>query len=372
MSRPLRMALIGGGLGSFIGKIHQMGAALGAGIDLVAGSFSSDPERSRAAGASYGVTTDRCYADHDALFAGEAARDDGIDLVAIATPNHLHLPAALAAIKAGVHIMSDKPATATLAEALDLQAALRQGTSLYALSYSYSGYPMVREARARVAAGEIGTVRKVVVTYQQGWLSAPLEQNNARAAWRTDRSKSGVGGASADIGVHAFHLAEYVSGQRVAELLGDARGLVSGRALDDDCNALLHFDNGASGVLVVSQIAFGERNGLSIQVFGDAGALHWAFDTADVLTMINGDGSTVILRPMSPGLLSSTPLAPGLGNGLIVPFAVLYRDFAAAIGGDMTRIGSVLPGIDEGVRSMRFIERVVDSSANPSGWTTLA
>lgn len=371
MNRPLRLALIGGGLGSFIGKIHQMGASL-AGIELVAGSFSSDADRSLAAGASYGVAPDRCYADHDALFSGEAARDDGIDLVAIATPNHLHLPAALAAIKAGVHIMSDKPATATLAEALTLQAALLDSASQYALTYSYSGYPMIREARARVAAGEIGTVRKVVVTYQQGWLSTPLEQNNPRAAWRTDPSKSGVGGASADIGVHAFHLAEYVSGQRVLELLSDARGLVGGRALDDDCNALLRFENGAAGVLVVSQVAFGERNGLTLQVYGDSGALHWAFEQADVLSVVRSDGSNVILRPMSPGLLASTPLPPGIGNGLIVPFAVLYRDFAAAIGGDAERIGKILPGIDEGVRSMRFIERAVESSANASGWTRLS
>lgn len=366
------MAMVGGGQGSFIGPVHQLGASIGAGIQLVAGVFNSDRTRSLASAANFGVMADRCYGDAEEMFAAEAQRDDGIDLVAIATPNHLHLPVALAAIRAGVHIMSDKPATATLAEAIALRDALAGGASLYALTYGYSGYPMVREARARIAAGLIGTVRKVVVTYAQGWLSAPSETSNPRAAWRTDPGRSGVGGASADIGVHAFHLAEYVSGHRVREIAADARPLVPGRTLDDDCNVLLRFDGGQSGVLVVSQVAFGEGNGLSIKVYGDAGALHWAVEQADVLQFIKADGSHETLRPMSPGLLSRTPLPIGMGVGLIAPFAVLYRDFAAAIRGDAGIIDAVLPGIDEGVRSMRFVEQVALNSTNGKGWSSVA
>lgn len=365
------MAMVGGGQGSFIGSVHKMGASIGAGIDLVAGIFNSDHQRSLASAAAFGVASDRCYRDAAEMFAAEGAREDGIDLVAIATPNHLHLPVALAAIDAGVHIMSDKPATATLAEALRLRDALAGSDSLYALTYSYSAYPMVREARARVAAGVIGAVRKVVVTYHQGWMSAPLERGNPRAAWRTDPTKSGVGGASADIGVHAFHLAEYVSGQPVTELLADARALVPGRALDDDCNILLHLAGGASGVLLVSQVAFGEGNGLSIKIYGDAGALHWAFEQADTLIHAKADGSLETVKPMSPGLLARTPLPIGMGVGLVAPFAVLYRDFDAAIRGETDRIGTVLPGIGDGVRGMCFIEQVAQNSAAARGWATL-
>lgn len=368
--RPLRMAMVGGGQGSFIGSVHKMGAQIGAGIELVAGIFNSDADRSLASATAFGVAPDRCYGDVAQMFAAEAVREDGIDLVAIATPNHLHLPVALAAIEAGVHIMSDKPATATLAEAIALQEALAKSDALYALTYSYSAYPMIREARARVAAGAIGTVRKVVVTYQQGWMSAPLESANPRAAWRTDPGKSGMGGASADIGVHAFHLAEYVSGQPVAELLADARALVPGRALDDDCNVLLHFAGGASGVLVVSQVAFGEGNGLSIKIYGDAGALHWAFEQADTLVHARADGGLETVKPMSPGLLARTPLPIGMGVGLVAPFAVLYRDFDAAIRGETDRIGTVLPGIGDGVRGMRFIEQVAHNSA-ANGWSAI-
>jgi predicted dehydrogenase len=365
------MAMVGGGQGSFIGPVHKMGAAIGAGIELVAGVFNGDRERSLASARNFGVAEDRCYASADEMFAAEAARADGIDMVAIATPNHLHLPVALAAIEAGVHVMSDKPATATLAEALRLRDALAGGNVLYALTYSYSAYPMIREARARVAAGVIGTVRKVVVTYHQGWMSKPLETGDPRAAWRTDPSKSGVGGASADIGVHAFHLAEFVSGQRVSELVADARGLVPGRTLDDDCNVLLRFAEGQAGVLVVSQVAFGEGNGISIKIYGDAGALHWAFDQADVLIHAKADGSVETVKAMSPGILVRTPLPIGMGVGLIAPFAVLYRDFDAAIRGDTERLGTVLPGIEDGVRGMRFIEQVARNSAAGTGWSTL-
>jgi predicted dehydrogenase len=360
--------MLGGGPGSFIGGIHQMGAKV-AGIDLVAGVFSSSPEKSRVAALNYGVAPERCYPTSEAMFAAEAARADGIDMVTIATPNHLHLPAALQAIAAGVDIMSDKPATATLAEALLLREALAKGESHYALSFTYGAYPMVREARARIAAGEIGTVRKTVVTYAQGGLATPAPQG-AAANWRTDPAQAGIGGCVSDIGTHAFNLAEYVTGQSVAWMLAELSSNVAGRTLDDDCTVMLRFDGGGRGLLVASQIAFGERNELSFSIYGDAGAVHWNFAQADMLRLVRG-GEASLLTPMSPGLLTRVSLPRGIGNGLIAPFATLYGDFAAACAGNEALIDDVLPGIEAGVRSMRFVERAIESSAANAGWVTL-
>lgn len=369
--KTLKMAMVGGGSGSFIGPVHALGAQLSGRIKLVAGVFSSDPERSRAAADEYDVAAERCYRNYTEMFAAESKRADGIDLVAIATPNHLHLPIALAALEHGVHIISDKPATATLAEALQLREALRASDRAYALTFGYTAYPMIREARARVANGDIGSVRKVIVTYSQGWMAAPLEHNgNRRAAWRTDPARSGLGGCSADLGVHAFNLAEYVTHDVVTEILSDASRLVPGRTLDDDCNVLVHFSKGSVGVLMASQVAFGERNGLSLQLYGDAGAIHWSYDQPDVLKLTKGD-TRELLGPLSPGLLTRVPLAPGIGNGLIAPFAVLYRDFAAAISGETSLLDRELPGIEAAVRTMRFVEKAVAASTQRAGWTAL-
>lgn len=372
MSGKLRMGMVGGGTGSFIGPLHQLGAELSGQIELVAGVFNSDPERSRGAAERFGVPLDRCYDSFEHMFEAERLRDEGIDLVAIATPNHLHLPVALKALSCGIHVMSDKPATASLAEAITLREALRGTDCLYALTFSYTGFPMVREARARVANGEIGRVRKVIATYSQGWLSSALEQTgNVRAAWRTNPALSGAGGCSMDLGVHAFSLAEYITGDTVMEILADLNRLVPGRTLDDDCNVLWHFTGGAVGVLSSSQIAFGERNSVSIQVYGDAGAIHWSVEQADVLKLTQAGGAIELLSPMSPGLLTREPVMPGLGNGMVLPFMIQYRDFAKAIGGDAEIIDRVLPGIETGVRTMRFVDRAVASSAGRSGWVSL-
>lgn len=369
----IRLGMAGGGVGSFIGPMHHLGAHLSGGFTLVAGAFSGDLERSRAAGAQYGVAPDRCYAGHDALIAGERGRPDGIEALAIATPNHLHFPAAMAALDAGLHIMSDKPATATLAEAQRLRDALASHDSLYALTFTYSGFPMIREARARVAAGMIGAVRKVAVSFAQGWLAAPLEQaGNARAAWRMDPARSGVGGCISDIGTHAFHLAEYVTGDRVSEIVADLHTHVPGRALDDDANMLLHFAGGASGVLASSQVAVGERLGFTLQIFGEKGAMHWAAEQPETLRFVGADGAVSLLSPMSPGLLVREPLPPGFGGSILAGFAVQYRDFARAIRGERGLIGDVLPGIEAGVRTMRFVEAAVHASAARAGWTELA
>lgn len=371
MARKLRMGMIGGGRSSSIGPIHHIGAELSDEIALVAGAFSQNAPDCLAAGLRYGLAPQRCYPSPQAMFAAERDRDDGIDFVTIATPNHLHLPAALEAIAAGVHIMSDKPATATLAQALTLRDALAGAQSLYALTFTYTGFAMVREARARVAAGQIGKVRKIVVNYAQGWMAKAVEKTGHRGAeWRMDPARGGVGGTSADIGVHAFTLAEFVSGSLVSEICADVNCLVEGRTLDDDCNVLMRFDNGAVGVMAITQAAHGERNALSFQVYGDTGAVSWNVERPDELKLVRHD-NVELLTENSPALLVKEPLPRGAGPSILGAFAQIYRDFAKAVRGDPAIIGGSLAGIDAGVRSMRFVERAVDSSRARSGWVNL-
>jgi len=369
---PVRMAMVGGGPGSFIGPVHRMGAELDRRIRLVAGAFSSDAARSQSTGLGYGLDADRIYSDWRTMLAAERARPDGAELVTIVTPNHLHLPVALAAIEAGFHVASDKPATATLAEALNLQKALEGSDSVYALTYTYSGYPMVRRARAMVADGVIGTVRKVVVQYPQGWLAAPVErQGDKQAAWRIDPQQAGIGGCIGDIGVHAFHLAEFVSGLQVDQFVADLAATVPGRALDDDCNMLLRFGGGARGVLIASQISTGEGNDLSLQIYGSKASLFWHHDEASRLTLRHAEGHTEILQAGAGPHGMGARLPAGHPEGFIEAFGNIYRDIADAIRGRGDLIDGQLPGIGAGVRSMLFVERAVAASAQGAGWVAL-
>lgn len=366
----LRMGMIGGGPGAFIGPIHRIAAELDREIELVAGVFSSDPDRSRAAAADYHIDPDRAYPDLDTMFAGEAERADGIDFVSIVSPNHHHLPAARAALAAGVAVMSDKPMTASLAEARALADLVATAGRPYALTYTYSGYPLVREARARIAAGAIGTVRKVVVEYPQGWLAGPAE--GKQAEWRVDPARSGAGGCIGDIGVHAFQLAEFVTGLRVTRLLADLAAVVPGRALDDDCSVLLRFDNGARGVLLASQIEVGELNGLRIRVYGETGGLTWRQETPNDLTLHHIDGRTEIVRAGDASLGSDartrTRTPGGHPEGYLEAFANLYRDFAVLLRGEAAPL---LPDATEGLRGMAFIETAVAASRDEAGWVDL-
>ncbi|WP_422058157.1 Gfo/Idh/MocA family protein [Sphingomonas sp.] len=370
MSTRLRMGMIGGGPGAFIGPIHRIAAELDREIELVAGVFSSDPGRSRAAAADYRIDPERAYPDLAAMFAGEAARPDGIDFVSIVSPNHHHLPAARTALAAGVAVMSDKPMTASLAQARELADLVAQAGRPYGLTYTYSGYPLVREARARIAAGAIGMVRKVVVEYPQGWLAGPAE--GKQAEWRVDPARSGAGGCIGDIGVHAFQLAEFVTGLRVTRLLADLAAVVPGRALDDDCAILLRFDNRARGVLLASQIEVGELNGLRIRVYGDKGGLVWRQETPNDLTLHSIHGRTEIVRAGDAALgadaraRSRTP--GGHPEGYLEAFANLYRDFAAQLRGE---VAPLLPDAAEGLRGMAFIETAVTASRDEAGWVDL-
>jgi predicted dehydrogenase len=368
--RRLRMGMIGGGPGSFIGPIHRIAAELDREIELVAGVFSSNPERSREGGENYRIDPARAYPDLATMFAAEKAREDGIDFVAIVTPNHHHLPAAQAALEAGIPVLSDKPATATLDEARELANLVRDSGLPYGLTHTYTGYSLVREAKARVAGGAIGTVRKVVVEYPQGWLAG--EAIGKQAEWRVDPARSGEGGCIGDIGTHAFQLAEFVTGLRVTELLADLAAVVPGRHLDDDVSVLLRFDNGARGVLLASQIEVGELNGLRIRAYGDKGGLVWKQEEPNTLTLYSIDGTTQVIRAgdasIGPDARAATRTPGGHPEGYLEAFANLYRDFAKLLRGEPAPL---LPGIDDGVRGMAFIATAVAASRDRAGWVPL-
>jgi predicted dehydrogenase len=367
--------MVGGGPGAFIGPVHKIAAELDGKIELVAGAFSQSAERSRAAGAGFAIDPARAYSSYDAMFEAEKQRTNGIDFVVIATPNHLHLPVAKAALGAGIAVMSDKPATATYDEVLELESVVNKAALPYGLTHTYAGYSLVREARALLAAGALGPIRKVAVEYLQGWLSAPLEASGQKqAAWRSDPALNGPGGCIGDIGTHAFHLVEYVTGLKVTSIHAALATVVAGRRLDDDCNALLRLEGGSSGTLMASQVAAGERNGLRLRVYGEKGSIEWRQEDPNRLSVKWLDGPEEI-RHAGGGYLGAdaravTRLPGGHPEGYIEAFAVLYREFADGLVAwrqDPSQAMPVtLPGIQAGVRGMRFIERAIESSRTES------
>ena len=366
----LRMGMIGGGPGAFIGPIHRIAAEMDREIELVAGVFSSDPERSRQAASDYCIDPDRGYPDLPTMLSAERDRGDGMDFVAIVTPNHNHLPSARAALEAGFPVLSDKPMTATLAEAKELAAVVDKAGLPYGLTFTYTGYPLVREMRERIASGAIGKLRKVVVEYPQGWLAREAE--GKQAEWRMDPERAGAGGCIGDIGVHAFNLAEFVTGQRVSDVLPDLASVVPGRTLDDDCTVLLRFENGMRGVLLASQIEVGELNGLRIRVYGEDGGMVWRQETPNTVTWHQIDGTTQLLRTgdasLGPAAQARTRTPGGHPEGYLEAFANIYRDFAAVLRGEEA---PMLPKLEEGMGSMHFIDTCVRANAAGAGWTNL-
>jgi predicted dehydrogenase len=374
MQRKIRMGMVGGGEGAFIGAVHRMAAALDGQIELVCGAFSGDPARARRSGAALYLPAARVYADYHAMFAAEArlAPEQRMDFAAIVTPNHLHFPVALAAIEHGFHVFSEKPATLSLDECLRLRAALRGRDLLYALAYTYTGYPLVREARARIARGELGEIRKVVVDYSQGWLALPEERTgNRQAQWRLDPQRAGASACIGDIGAHAANLAEYVTGLNIVGVCAELNTFVPGRELDDDGAMLLRFDNGARGILHASQICSGEENDLSIRVYGEKGGLRWSQEEPNSLWLLQHDRPRQVLRAGGPQLSGAARAAcrtpAGHPEGYLEAFANLYRDFAAALRG--APVPPAVPDIDAAVRGMAFIETVVASHASQQKWT---
>lgn len=375
-TRLLKLGMAGGGDGAFIGAIHRHAAAMDGDWQLVAGAFSSDAGRNAHSGDALHLDPARVYGDIHALIAGELALPVGerIDALAIVTPNHLHAPMAIAALNAGIHVFCEKPMAMNGDEARAIAAAAKAGGAKFALAFTYSGYPLVEEARARVARGELGKIRLVQVEYQQGWLSLPIDgEGNKQAEWRTDPAKAGLGGCLGDIGTHAFHLAEHVAGVRVDTLSADLTTHVPGRRLDDDVSALLRFEGGARGTLKATQVAAGEENGLKLRVSGERGTLEWAQMEPNTLTLRWLDRPTEVVRAGGPGLGASTQALlrtpSGHPEGYIEAFANLYRGFAARIRGDDARF---VPGLSDGLRTMAFIEAMIANAASDDKWTHVA
>ena len=379
--------MVGGGEGAFIGAVHRSAARLDGDLELVCGAFSSDAERSRRAGASLHLDPERCYADYREMFASEreiasGARsyndNEGMDFVVIVTPNHLHFPVAVAALESGFHVLSDKPATVSLAECRKLSDEIKKSGLLYGLTHPYTSYPLIVEARQRVAAGQLGTIRKVIVEYTQGWLADAVERTgNAQAKWRLDPAKAGPSGCFGDIGVHAFNLVEFVTGLRVTELSADLNRIVEGRVLDDDGVALLRFDNDASGVLVASQICTGDENGLRLRVYGEAASLEWNQQEPNSLWLKHAHRPTELLRSgvghLGTAARYHSRLPAGHPEGYIEAFANLYRVFgeqvrARASGSTHAVADAKVPGIEAALRGMAFIETVVAASESTQKW----
>ncbi|MGC4395591.1 Gfo/Idh/MocA family protein [Hydrogenophaga sp. T2] len=369
-TRRIRLGMVGGGEGSFIGAAHRAAARLDDQFELVAGALSSTPGRAHASAAGLHIAHDRSYADYAEMARAEARRSDGIDAVAIVTPNHLHVPVALAFAEQGIHVICDKPIATSLAEAEALAQRVRERGLLFLLTHTYSGYPMVRQARELVAQGAIGEVRIVQVEYVQDWLGEPIEQQgHKQAAWRNDPRQAGPAGALGDIGTHAYHLAGYVTGLKLHELAAELSTFVPGRTLDDHVQVMLRYEGGARGLLWASQVASGSRNGLRLRVYGSTGSLQFDQERPEELWLTRpGQPSQCLYRgvPPAPGGLAQAHRIPaGHPEGYLEAFAQLYRDFARAWRGEA---GVPLPGLDDGLDGMAFVEAVLRSHREGMRW----
>ena len=380
MPRKIRMGMIGGGRGAFIGAVHRMAAALDGQIELVCGAFSSDPERSKASGADLYLPPERVYANYREMIEQERAlpEDERMDFVSIVTPNHVHFEPAKIALENGFHVVCDKPVTFNMEQAEELVYLVDQTGLLFALTHNYTGYPMVKQARAMVRNGELGNIRRVIVEYPQGWLSTRIEADDQKqASWRTDPKRSGAAGAMGDIGTHAENLAEYITGLQITEICADLTAFVPGRQLDDDGNILLRFNNGAKGILTASQIAAGEENDLNIRVYGEKGGLHWRQMEPNSLVTRWLDKPVQILRTgvgdLYPESLQAARIPPGHPEGYLEAFANIYRNVAHCLqarleGREPDPLHQDFPTVQDGLRGMKFIDRVVASSKSDQKW----
>lgn len=378
--RRLRLGMVGGGQGAFIGGVHRIAARLDDHYELVAGAFASDPGRSRAAAAGLHVAEERAYPDYRTMAEAERRREDGIDVVAIVTPNHLHFDVARTFLEAGIHVICDKPMTTNLEDAQALAALVERSGLFFGLTHNYSGYPLVRQARDMVAAGELGELRVVQVEYPQDWLSTRLEESGVKQAeWRTDPQRSGPAGCLGDIGTHAYHLARFVTGLELESLAADLHTFVEGRALDDNVHMMLRFKGGARGMLWSSQVSPGNENGLRLRVYGSRGGLEWSQEEPNrLLHSPLGEPSRILTRN-GPGLgeaaLTAARIPPGHPEGYLEAFAQLYGDFAEQIralqtgrSADALALGT--PGVGDGVDGLQFITRALESSQSGGAWVT--
>lgn len=372
--------MVGGGPGAFIGGVHRMAARLDGRWSLVAGAFSSDPETSKDFGRSLGLAPERAYGDWAAMAEAEAGRDDGIDAVAVVTPNHLHAPICHAFLAAGVPVICDKPLTTDLAQARSLADEVASRGLPFILTHNYSGYPMVREARALVTSGRLGPLRLVQVEYAQDWLARELP-GNKQADWRGDPQRAGPGGALGDIATHAFHLTRFVTGAQVSALSADLSTFVPGRKVDDDVRVQLRFEGGARGQLWASQVAAGAVNGLRLRLYGEDGGLEWSQEEPDLLRFMPLGEAPRILRRGGPGLsadaAAATRLPAGHPEGYLEGFAQIYADAAELVaahreGRAPQTLATLAPGITDGVEGVAFIEAVVASHRADGAWTEVS
>lgn len=378
----IRMGMVGGGEGAFIGDVHRMASRLDGKIELVCGAFSSNATRSKKSGKALGLNAKRVYGSYEEMFKAEKAlpEDERMHFVSIVTPNSTHYPIAKAALQAGFHVMSDKPATFDLKQARQLKRLVEKTGLLYGLTHNYSGYPLVKEAKDRVQKGKLGEIKKVVVEYPQGWLATDLEKSGQKqAGWRTDPAQAGISCCMGDIGTHAENLAEYITGLKIVELCADLSTFVPGRKLDDDGNVLLRLENGAKGVLHASQISVGEENGLSIRVYGTRGGLKWVQAHPNQLFVYSMDKPMQVFTPgvnntwLSKAALHNCRVPAGHPEAFIEAFANIYRNYANTL---LAKMGNKkpkaldldFPTIDDGVRGMAFIETVVKSSQSKQKW----
>ena len=381
LNRRLRLGMVGGGRGAFIGAVHRIAARLDDRWELVAGALSSDPERAKASGEDLLLKPDRIYGDFNEMARRERRLKDGIDAVAIVTPNHAHAAAARAFLKAGIHVICDKPLTTTRREADQLAKLARESGLIFAVTHNYTGYPLVRQARAMVQAGELGPIRVVQVEYAQDWLATRMEETGSKQAeWRTDPARSGPAGAVGDIGTHAFNLAEFITGDEVASLSAELHTFVEGRRLDDNAHMMLRFASGAKGMLWCSQVAAGLENGLRVRIYGEKAGLEWHQENPNYLTFSplgepprairrNGYGADEVSRAASrvPG---------GHPEGYLEGFAQLYTDVAEQITARIENrepnpLSLQVPNVEHGVRGVRFIEAAVRSSQRKAAWVDL-
>jgi predicted dehydrogenase len=380
MGDRIRLGMVGGGQGAFIGAVHRIAARLDDHYVLVAGALSSDPLRARASGEDLGLDPMRNYGSYSEMFAAERGRADGIEVVAIVTPNHLHYPVARAALEAGLHVICDKPLTTGTVEADELVRLAADARRIFAVTYNYTGYPMVRQARAMIARGDIGALRVVQVEYAQAWLAGPLESTGQRQAlWRTDPTRSGPGGAIGDIGSHAFNLACFVTGHVPEHILGDLATFVPGRRVDDNAHVLLRFADGARGMLWASQIAHGHENALRLRIYGARGGLEWFQEEPDRLWFTPSEQPRQLITRGGPGMVAEAArvarLPAGHPEGYLEGFATIYAEVACAIrtarNGAATAPDATFPSVEDGALGVRFIAACLKSSAEGGRWTDL-
>ena len=381
MKKKLKMGMVGGGQGAFIGAVHRFAAALDGEIELVCGAFSSSPKKALASGKELGISDHRNYTSYQEMFEKESLlnAEDRMDFVAIVTPNHMHYPVAYAALTAGFHVISDKPATLNLEEAIQLSELVKKTNLLFGLTHTYTGYPMVKEAKDIIQQGKLGKLRKVIVEYTQGWLSEAQDENNKQASWRTNPAMSGISGCMGDIGSHAANLAEYVTNESIEQLCAELTSFVPGRLLDDDGIALMKMSGGIKGILHASQVATGEENNLTIRIYGENGGLEWHQQEPNSLVLKWLNEPMQILRTggnhTSASLINTrTPM--GHPEGYLEAFANIYHNFSKAIrayqeGKDASPLTFDYPGIDDGVHGMAIIEGLVKSHQSDEKWFTL-